>query len=47
MKNLLLLLVAMKHPEIDIDSLIEELRKMSIEDSTRVLEMLAGAKNGL
>lgn len=47
MKSYLLLLVAIKHPEIDIDTLIEELRKMSLEDSTRVLEMLAGAKYGI
>ena len=47
MKSYLLLLIAMKYPEMDIDTLIEELRKMSKEDSDRVLEMLAGIKHGI
>ena len=47
MKGYLLLLVAIKHPAMDIDELILELRKMSEDDQIRTLELLAGAKYGL
>ena len=47
MKGYLLLLVAIKHPAMDIDELILELRKMSEEDQVKTLELLAGVKYGI